>query len=414
MTTYRAESDDLTAVADAIRTKAGTTDKLSWPTGYVSAVQGITAGSDKPNVTTTGDFHRPAEWPDYDTMTIPDDEESLYFTVDNSRHVKDDRHAINIYYINNNNNNSAILQCGTVKGGKWTVIKDFGTYTSGTTHYYEDDAPAYNYFAYRLVMPSGMTFNTLSLQSVGSVLWYKTKILESICHISNYATLFAVSYAGWGTETLLRAAFYGYCNCGGGGGPFKSTFTDNITLESCDFSHSKGLKFIGSSVFYNCSSLTSVTFPDTADFSSCTTMSNCFANCSSLTSVTFPDTADFSKVKTIMNMFQFCSKLESVDGLASVDLSACTASTQAAFQGCSSLKTITVKNIPRVDGNFAINCSSLTSITFNVVAVPTLVNTNAFNSTNSCKLYFPSALVDAAKAATNWSTYADRIEAIPE
>ena len=41
MTTYRAESDDLTAVADAIRTKAGTTDKLSWPTGYVSAVQGI-------------------------------------------------------------------------------------------------------------------------------------------------------------------------------------------------------------------------------------------------------------------------------------------------------------------------------------------------------------------------------------
>ena len=405
MTIYRAESDDLAAVADAIRTKAGTTDKLSWPTGYVSTVQGITTGSDKPNVTTTGDFHRPAEWPDYDSMTMPDDEESLYFTVDNSRHVKDDRHAINIDY-NNNNNNIATLQCGTVKGGKWTVIKDFGTYTSGTTHYYEDDAPAYNYFAYRLVMPSGMTFNKLSLRGVGSVLWNKTKILESICHTSNYATLWAASYAGWGTETLLRSAFYGYCNCG--------SFTGSITLESCDFSHAKGIKFLGSSVFQNCSSLTSVTFPDTVDFSSCTTMANCFANCSSLTSVTFPNTVDFSKVKTIMNMFQFCSKLESVDWLASVDLSACTTGTQSAFQGCSSLKTIVLKNIPRVDGMFAKNCSSLTSITFNVVAVPTLTSTNAFDSTNNCKLYFPSALVDAAKAATNWSTYADRIEAIPE
>ena len=45
MTTYRAESDDLTAVADAIRTKAGTTDKLSWPDGFVSGISNIKTAS---------------------------------------------------------------------------------------------------------------------------------------------------------------------------------------------------------------------------------------------------------------------------------------------------------------------------------------------------------------------------------
>lgn len=41
MAEYLAKSEDLTAVADAIRTKGGTDAQLTFPSGFVSAVQAI-------------------------------------------------------------------------------------------------------------------------------------------------------------------------------------------------------------------------------------------------------------------------------------------------------------------------------------------------------------------------------------
>ena len=42
---YLVNSADMTAVADAIRAKGGTSDALAFPDGFVSAVQGIQAGA---------------------------------------------------------------------------------------------------------------------------------------------------------------------------------------------------------------------------------------------------------------------------------------------------------------------------------------------------------------------------------
>ena len=44
MADYRATSAEFTAVADAIRTKGGTSAQLTWPNGFVSAVQAIPSG----------------------------------------------------------------------------------------------------------------------------------------------------------------------------------------------------------------------------------------------------------------------------------------------------------------------------------------------------------------------------------
>jgi len=38
---------------------------------------------------------------------------------------------------------------------------------------------------------------------------------------------------------------------------------------------------------------------------------------------------------------------------------------------------------------------------------------SALENTNNCPIYVPSASVNAYKTATNWSTYASRIQAIP-
>ena len=58
------------------------------------------------------------------------------------------------------------------------------------------------------------------------------------------------------------------------------------------------------------------------------------------------------------------------------------------------------------------NCSGLTSITINAATPPTL-GSIVFDGTNNCPIYVPAESVDAYKAATNWSTYTDRIQAIP-
>jgi surface protein len=84
------------------------------------------------------------------------------------------------------------------------------------------------------------------------------------------------------------------------------------------------------------------------------------------------------------------------------------------FQGCTSLTSIDIPSSVTSIGNSAFYyCSGLTSVTINATTPPTLgFSAFDYNATGR-KIYVPSASVDAYKAATNWSTYAADIEAIP-
>jgi hypothetical protein len=55
----------------------------------------------------------------------------------------------------------------------------------------------------------------------------------------------------------------------------------------------------------------------------------------------------------------------------------------------------------------------LTSITCNATTPPTLEDAFAFENTDNCPIYVPAESVDTYKAASGWSTYADRIQPIP-
>lgn len=55
MANYLATDTDLTSVANAIRTKGGTSSSLSFPTGFVSAIQAIQTGADCPTFTVERD-----------------------------------------------------------------------------------------------------------------------------------------------------------------------------------------------------------------------------------------------------------------------------------------------------------------------------------------------------------------------
>ena len=85
-----------------------------------------------------------------------------------------------------------------------------------------------------------------------------------------------------------------------------------------------------------------------------------------------------------------------------------------AFAHCTSLTSCTIGSGITSIGMYAFNhCSSLTSVTVNSLTPPTLSEYYVFDNTNDCPIYVPSQSVSAYKSATNWSTYASRIQAIP-
>ena len=83
------------------------------------------------------------------------------------------------------------------------------------------------------------------------------------------------------------------------------------------------------------------------------------------------------------------------------------------FHGCTSLTSIIIPNSVTSIGNGAFtDCSGLISITCEP-QLPPVADILMFENTNNCPIYVPSESVNAYKAATNWSTYASRIQAIP-
>lgn len=82
------------------------------------------------------------------------------------------------------------------------------------------------------------------------------------------------------------------------------------------------------------------------------------------------------------------------------------------FNGCINLKKLVIPSSVTSIAQGAFNvCSSMRYYDFTKLsAVPTLDNANAFAGIQAdCEIRVPMALVDEWKAATNWSTYADYI-----
>ena len=235
-----------------------------------------------------------------------------------------------------------------------------------------------------------------------------------------------VKYKLTGTSIASRA-FYGCSRIK------TSTIANNITSIGSDaFNSCSGLisitipdsvTAIGYSAFENCSSLTSAAISDSVTsigdfiFSNCTSLTSCtigsgitaiynstFSGCYRLKNITIPN-----NIRSIGSFaFMSCTSLTSVTIPDSV-----TVIGWGAFKDCSSLTSVTIgDNITTISYGALQNCSSLRSITIEATVPPTLEN-DVFDNTNNCPIYVPCDSVDAYKAATKWSTYVSRIQAIP-
>lgn len=147
--------------------------------------------------------------------------------------------------------------------------------------------------------------------------------------------------------------------------------------------------------------------------SSVTNMQQTFLSCWSLRNI------DMSKcnVEKVTNISSFC---ENCYCLKSLDLSgwntAALTTAQNSFRYCYLLNNIKL-SVSKVTAGMFQNSGYATDYIFTSDFVPTLDNVNAFAGNHFAqgqRIRFKASLVDEAKAATNWSTYADYIEAIQE
>lgn len=181
-----------------------------------------------------------------------------------------------------------------------------------------------------------------------------------------------------------------------------------------------GTTTIGSAAFRWCSGLTSVTIPSTVTKIN----SHALYGCISLTSVTIPDSVTNlgeyafryvrftnlvipSSITSIgKGCFSDCLTLQSVTLPSNI-----TSLPNYMFNRCGSLTSVTIPASVTYIGDFAFeDCTGLTSITCLAIDPPRLGNTS---SIYDCSIYVPAASVDTYKAAEVWSTYANKIYAIP-
>lgn len=205
--------------------------------------------------------------------------------------------------------------------------------------------------------------------------------------------------------TNINGTFYGCSNLTSINIPSGVTSIGYGTFNNCSKLTSinipSSVTSIGGWAFNQCKALTSITIPNSVT----SIGDNAFQECSALTSVTIPSSVTSIGYQT----FYYCTSLTSITISDSV-----TTIGNNVFYGCSALTSVIIpSSVTSIGGNVFYFCSSLTSVTIQATTPPTLGNNAVFYNTNNCPIYVPAESVAAYKAATNWSTYADRIQTIP-
>ena len=177
-------------------------------------------------------------------------------------------------------------------------------------------------------------------------------------------------------------------------------YKTGVTLPIISIKLPQGVTGLGEYAFHNCSALKSIDLPDGV-----TSIGNrAFNSCISLTSITLPE-----GVKTIGSYtFADCRVLTSIDlpeGLESIR--------NNAFAGCKALESIDLPStLESIENSAFYGCSALTTVTCQATEVPDLGDAAFYNCSKLANIYVPASSVNAYKAAANWSTYENIIQAI--
>ena len=386
MAEYLTNTTDLTKVASAIREKGGTSDPLVYPDGFVTAIQAIQAGGSAPGapgditfydydgtIVTSWTLEELAtktalpDYPSHEGLTCQGWNWSLADLKTTNRkmnvgamYITDDGKT-RIYIRLEEGRTSPML--GVCPNG--TVTVDWGDGTTPDTLTGTDTTvmkwtPNHAYatpgeYVIKLTVDGTMGFYGVDSSDESSAILRYSSDDDNRNHV--YQNSVQKIEIGNGVTSIGQSAFY-----------------DCYSLASITIHN--GVTSIGASTFYNCYSLSSITIPDGVTSIGAST----FRYCYSLSSITIPDGVTSIGASTFYNCFSL-SSITIPDGVTSIE--------NLAFANC--------------------YCAAVYDFTA-CTTVPTLSNTDAFTVIpDDCQIRVPATLVDAWKAATNWSTYADQI-----
>lgn len=185
--------------------------------------------------------------------------------------------------------------------------------------------------------------------------------------------------------------------------------------------------YIGSGAFTGCWQLASVSFPECSYIAN-----NAFQACSQLTSVFFPKCSYIGDAAFGGGLFDGCPLLTSVSfpecryigefafakctSLQQTSFPKCSYIGNYAFQSCTQLSQIAFPNpnFSYIEKYAFRDCQNLSWLYLLTIDVPSLANSNAFNSSplsagGSGSIYVQNDLVSSFKTADNWSYLSNRI-----
>lgn len=454
MAEYLTNTTDLTSVANAIRTKGGTTAQLVYPSGFVSAINAIeTGGGGTPiaesDITfydydgtvvvawTLAELATKTELPAYPShdglicqgwnWTLADLKSTNRKMNVGAMYITDDGKT-RIYIHLEEGHTSPML--GVCPNG--TVTVDWGDGTTpdtltGTSINTVKWTPNHAYaapgdYVIKLTVDGTMVLaghylggyllhaiqdnsnkniaylNSIKKVELGSGIdssigyrsFYKCYSLKTITMPNNIIS-------------IANAMFYDCCSLTFLTIPSGVTNIDQQPFNGCVSLNAiaipKGISWLSDGIFMRCYSLKSVTFDGTFTKLLANTFNNCYALTSFIipTTITELDSGVFANCSSLLSI-TLPNKITKIDGYT--------------FEYCYSLLSLVIPNgITSIKAYTFIDCYSMQFYDFsNHTSVPTLENINAFrNIPTDCQIRVPSSLVDTWKAATNWSTYADHI-----
>ena len=190
-----------------------------------------------------------------------------------------------------------------------------------------------------------------------------------------------------------------------------------------DVSIGSGLTELGQLMFGSCVNITDIVIPDTVT----TIGAQAFSYCPSLSSITMSNNV------TSIGSYAFeqtnITQVYAPSGITSIEYStyaSClslinatipyniTTIKEGAFRYDNNLSTVTIgSGITSIENYAFARCSGLTSVTCLATTPPTLGRYTFDKTNNTFQIYVPASSVDTYKAASRWSSFSSRIQAIP-
>lgn len=398
---YTVNNDSLQSIADSIRKKAKTTEKMTFPDGFVSAIDGIETGGGSAPVVVEEPEEKAVNFYDYDgrrlfsytaeeaaaltELPTPPGHEGLVFqewnyTLDE---VKENSDAADIGALYTTDDGATRIHIEIPYDGYELTFR-FYPYSNGTVELnWGDDSAAER----PNNIPDGIKHT------------YAKAGRYVISLMPDNGKKFALGSSQGGSVIIGSRAIISEVNCGNGvdslRGAFSALYSSIGSISLCN-----EIKTIGDSTFYYCEKLKFISFPHNVAIPFSCLSNSAISNVSHSPRVTTISSQAFNGCHNLRRVVVGCGVSEVETSLFAFDYSLLS----IVFKG----------NISWIKSGAFQYCKALKQISFTKCKqIPTLASASALDGTSSdLEILVPVALAEEWKAATNWTKYANNIKGV--